>query len=330
MSRKDMKLYRRAPRDLRQRKESAARIAIETGMDQMPTAARKIFREPGAFAWQTMKAFKANQGLLLAGAVAYYALISIVPMLILIAIALSQWIDPAQLLSALDRYLDWLVPGEGHAVVGELETFLAHKQVIGWLLLGTMIFFSGLAFTVLENAMSVIFFHRVAARRRKFIVSVLLPYIYVLCLGIGALLVTLVSGSLQAIGERDIEFLGHTWSLGGLSGVLLYLVGFAGEVFVLTSIYLVMPVGRLKLSHALIGGVTAAVLWEITRHILVWYFRTLSQVNVVYGSLTTAIVVLLSLEMGATLLLFGAQVIAEYERIGRAPVEASPKPLRTS
>ena len=52
---------------MRQRKESAARIAIETGMDQMPTAARKIFHKPGAFAWQTLKAFKANQGLLLAG-----------------------------------------------------------------------------------------------------------------------------------------------------------------------------------------------------------------------------------------------------------------------
>jgi uncharacterized BrkB/YihY/UPF0761 family membrane protein len=38
-------------------------------------------------------------------------------------------------------------------------------------------------------------------------------------------------------------------------------------------------------------------------------------VNVVYGSLTTAIAVLLSLEIAATLLLFGAQVISEYERI---------------
>ena len=79
-----------------------------------------------------------------------------------------------------------------------------------------------------------------------------------------------------------------------------------------------MPVGRLAWRHALIGGVTATVLWEITRHVLVWYFATLSQVTVVYGSLTTAIVVLLSLEIGATLLLFGAQVISEYERIGHA------------
>jgi membrane protein len=165
--------------------------------------------------------------------------------------------------------------------------------------------------------MSVIFMHRVAIRRRRFLVSALLPYFYILILGIGLLLVTLVAGSLQAIGTESVDLFGHVWSLNGLSGVLLYLLGFAGEVFVLTSVYLVMPVGRLVLRHALIGAVTAAVLWEITRHVLTWYFATLSQVSVVYGSLTTAIVVLLSLEIAATLLLFGAQVISEYERIGK-------------
>ena len=65
--------------------------------------------------------------------------------------------------------------------------------------------------------------------------------------GLGLLLVTLVAGSLQAMGEqRRCEFLGRVWSLDGASGVLLYLLGFAGEVFVLASIYLVMPVGRLS------------------------------------------------------------------------------------
>ncbi|MGZ5038786.1 MAG: YihY/virulence factor BrkB family protein [Usitatibacter sp.] len=300
-------------------------------MRLIPTQARKIAAHPGAFALQTLKAFKANQGLLLAGAVAYYALLSIVPLLILIAIALAHFIDAAQLLDALGRYLEWLVPGQSKPIVEELANFLNHRDVIGWVLLVTMIFFSGLAFTVLENAMSVIFLHRVAEKKRRYIVSAVLPYCYILSLGVGALLVTLVSGSLQAMGERDVEFLGHTWSLSNVSGVLLYLLGFVGEVFVLTSIYLVMPVGRLKFTHALMGGVTAAVLWEITRHILVWYFATLSQVSVVYGSLTTAIIVLLSLEFAAILLLFGAQVIAEYERIGRegVVVEPKPKPMRT-
>ena len=286
-----------------------------------------VLKHPGAFALQTLKAFRANQGLLLAGAVAYYALLSIVPLLILTVIALSYVIDQAELLVTLGRYLEWLVPGQSQSIVAELTNFLDHRGVIGWVLLATMIFFSSLAFTVLENAMSVIFIHRVAIRRRHFLVSALLPYCYILFLGLGVLLVTLVSGSLQAIGQESVDFLGYTWSLGGVSGVLLYLLGLGGEIFVLTSVYLVMPVGQLSLRHALIGGLTAALLWEITRHVLVWYFATLSQVGVVYGSLTTAIAVLLSLDLAATLLLLGAQVISEYERIGEADPDAPPKPL---
>jgi len=288
-------------------------------------AAQHVLRHPWHFAWQTLKGFKANQGLLLAGAVAYYALLSIVPLLILAVIALSQVIDQRELLATLGRYLEWLVPSQAEAVVRELANFLDKRQGVGWLLLGTMIFFSSLAFTVLENAMSVIFLHRVVERKRRFIFSVLIPYVYILSLGVGLLLVTLVAGSLQAVGKESVELFGREWSLSGFSGFLLYLLGFAGEVFVLTSVYLVMPAGRLAWRHALIGGITAAVLWEITRHVLVWYFATLSQVTIVYGSLTTAIVVLLSLEVGATLLLFGAQVISEYERLGHtAATRAEP------
>ncbi|MDI1341638.1 YihY/virulence factor BrkB family protein [Polaromonas sp.] len=289
-----------------------------------------VIRHPGAFALRVLRGFRANQGLLLAGAVAYYALLSIVPLLILMAIALSHVIDQSALLEALGRYIGWLAPGQADFIVSELENFLAHRELMGWVLLATMLFFSSLAFTVLENAMSVIFLHRVAIRRRRFLVSALLPYVYILCLGMGLLLVTLVSGSFQALGDQSLEFLGYSWSLSGMSGVLLYLLGLAGEIFVLTSVYLVMPVGKLSLRHALIGGITAALLWEVTRHLLVWYFGTLSQVGLVYGSLTTAIIVLLSLELAATLLLVGAQVISEYERLGTGKQDAPAEPMRTS
>ena len=285
-----------------------------------------VVTHPGAFVLRVLRAFRANQGLLLAGAVAYYTLLSIVPLLILVVIALSRIIDQGDLLATLGRYLEWLIPGQSTPVVAELARFLDHREVIGWVLLGTMVFFSTLAFTVLESAMSVIFLHRVVVRRRHFLVSAIIPYCYILVLGLGLLLTTVVSGALQIIGAESIEFLGRAWSLRGVSGALLYLLGVAGEVFVLTSVYLVMPVGRLSWRHALIGGVTAALLWEITRHVLVWYFGTMSQVSEVYGSLTTAIVVLLSLELAATLLLLGAQVIAEYERVGLDEQVAPPRP----
>ena len=288
-----------------------------------------VLQHPWAFLVQVLKAFQANQGLLLAGAVAYYTLLSLIPLLILIVIALSHLIGQAELLYTVARYLEWLVPGQAQAVTRELSSFLDNGEVIGWVLLLTMIFFSSLAFSMLEKAMSVIFLHRFAVRHRHFLVSALLPYCYILLLGAGLLVVTFVSAVLQTVGHESIAFFGKSWSLSGLSGALLYLLGVAGEIFVLTSIYLVMPVGRLRFRHALIGAVTAAILWEITRHILVWYFATLSQVSTVYGSMTTSIVVLFSLEIAATALLVGAQVISEYERVGKGETRVVPKAIRT-
>ncbi|GGY91804.1 YihY/virulence factor BrkB family protein [Pseudoduganella plicata] len=287
-----------------------------------------VLGHPLRFALQCLTGFRANQGLLLAGAVAYYSLLSIVPLLMLVVVALSHVIDPRELLETIGHYLEWLVPGQSHAIVDEVAHFLDHRDLVGWFLVLTMLFFSSLAFTVLENAMCVIFIHRVAVRRRHYLTSAILPYCYILCLGVGALIVTLVAGGLQVIGAESVRLFGYEWSLHGLSGALLYLLGLSGEVLLLSSIYMVMPVGRLSWQHALIGGVTATVLWEVARHVLVWYFSTLSQVNVVYGSMTTAIVVMFSLEIGATLLLFGAQVIAEYEKVARGDL-APTAPLRT-
>ena len=295
----------------------------------MRDAFSEVLKSPGAFALRSLKAFRKNQGLLLAGAVAYYALLSLVPMLLLALVVLSHFVEPSLLLETLERYLGWLLPGQAPMVVAELSAFIEHRQVLSWVLFATMLFFSSLAFTVLENAMSIIFYHRVVERHRHFMVSVVLPYCYVLALGAGFLLVTMVAGSLVALGEQSIDFLGRAWSLDPVSSFALYVLGVAGEVLIITSLYLVMPVGRLSFRHALIGGVVATVLWELMRHFLVWYFARLSQVGVVYGSLTTAIVVLLSLEIGAALLLLGAQVISEYERLGRPHSDAEPKPMRT-
>lgn len=275
------------------------------------------FRHPLAFFVEAVRQFRAAQGLLLAGAVAYYALLSIVPLLIVSVIALSHVIEQRELLDTIGRYLEWLLPGQSKAILAELANFLAHRDVLGPVLVVTMLFFSGLAFTVLESAMAVLFHHRKADRSRHFLISVAMPYVFIFCVSLGLLLVTVIAGALQLVGQETVELLGHSFSLSGFSGFLLYLLGLVGEIFMLTAVYLVMPVGRLRLRHALLGGVTAALLWEVTRHALVWYFATLSQVSVVYGSLTTAIAVLLSLEIAATLVLFGAQVIAQYERLER-------------
>jgi YihY family inner membrane protein len=285
-------------------------------MDPAASRAQAVLRDPLGFAGDIVSGFRANQGFLLAGAVAYYTLLSIVPMFALILVVLSQLIEPQRLLEITQQYLALVAPGRTAPLMAQIEVFLDNWKLVGVVGLAVMLFFSSLAFTVLENAMSVIFHHRVTIRRRHFLVSAILPYCYMLLLGLGLLVVSVVSSSLDAMEKTGTPIFAAHLLLDDHGARLMYALGVIGEVLLLTSLYLVMPVGRLAWRHALVGGVTAALLWELTRHVLVWYFSTLSFVNVVYGTLATSVVILLSLEAAALILLLGAQVIASYERLG--------------
>lgn len=280
-----------------------------------PTRAEWVLRNPIAFLQRVFASCRRHQLFLLAGAVAYYTLLSLIPMLALFLLGLSQLVAPDQLLEVTHDFLTWLAPDLADNLTREITAFVSNWAVIGGVGLLTLLFFSSLAFTSLENAMSVIFHHRVAIRRRHFLMSAIIPYIYILVLGLGLLLVSALSSALHGLEGKSVYLFGESRSLGGTTRWAMYAIGIFGEVLLLTSLYLVMPVGRLALRHALIGGITATVLWELSRHFLVWYFSTLSIVNIVYGTFAAAVMILLSLEIAALILLFGAQVIAEYERL---------------
>lgn len=275
-----------------------------------------VLKHPARFFLQVLKGFRANQGFLLAGAVAYYTLLSIIPLFALMLVILSKILDPQQVLDTLGRFAGLLVPGEREIFMTQVRAAVADNK-LAFGLVFTLLFFGSMAFTILENAISVIFFHRVAVRRRHFMISALLPYVYILFFGVGLLFVTVIASLLQSMGEGYWAIRGHELGLDRLSFVLIYVLSLAAEIVMLTAIYFVMPVGRLPLRHALVGGAFAGLLWEVARRVLVWYFGTLSTVGEVYGPLTAVIVALLTLEVGSIIVLIGAQVIAEYERLGR-------------
>jgi len=55
---------------------------------------RKVMNQPGSFTLQVLKAFQKNQGLLLAGALAYYILLSVIPLFTLVLLMLSHVVVP--------------------------------------------------------------------------------------------------------------------------------------------------------------------------------------------------------------------------------------------
>jgi membrane protein len=270
-----------------------------------------------AFGGRVVSGFQRSQGFLLAGAVAYYTLLAIVPLFVVLLVGLSHVVDEQRLLDTVASNLQLVIPSQAAVVTAQVESFLAHREVVGIVGLLALVFFSSTAFTVIESAMAIIFYHRTRAQHRHFLVSVLLPYVFMMMIGVGLLLTTVISSALHAM--REVRVFEHTWPPAGLPGVVLYLLGVVGLALLLTAFYMVLPVGQIRFGHALAGGVTATVLWEVARHVMVWYFAKLSMVNVVYGAMAAAIVVLLTLEAAAVILLFGGEVIAEIDRtrVGR-------------
>lgn len=268
----------------------------------------------GRTAREVLVGFHHSQGLLLSGAVAYYTLLSLVPLFGLLLIALSHVVSQERLIRTAAANLELLVPAHAAAITDHVRQFLAHRQVIGVFGLGVLLFFSAMAFGVLESVMARIFHHRSAARPRHPLLSAVIPYLFVTLLGAGLLVVTMISGALEVMSRFSVALGGHLLPLAGLSRALLHVLGMAGVALILTALYTVLPRQRISMRTAAAGAVAATLLWELVRRMLVWYFATLSMVDVIYGSLATAVVMLATLEAASLIVLLGAQAVAVLER----------------
>ncbi|KXS39038.1 MAG: ribonuclease BN [Halomonadaceae bacterium T82-2] len=270
------------------------------------------------FSTRVLKAFFANRGILLAGGVGYNVLLSTIPLFALLCVLLTHVVSEQRLLGIIAIQAQHLAPTHADVILDSVRTLVDSRDLVG--LVGTLVllFFSSFAFRMLEDSIALIFHQPDNPHKRRFWVSALLPYAFMLVLGAGLLALTLLVAMGDAVNQLLVLLLDVELPSALFAKVTLNLLSFVGMFGLFSAIYKVMPVVRIAMQRALIGGFVAALLWELVRLGLGYYFANLSYVNAVYGSLATLIVVLLGLEIGAIILLLGAQVIAELERSARA------------
>lgn len=268
-----------------------------------------------------LKRFSGNKGLLLAGAVGYNALLSVIPLLAVILFVVSFFVDEQAILEVIAAEIHLIAPGQSGAITAVLHEFWEGREVFGGIAIGVLLFLSSIAFRMLEDAMHVVFRHHKEREPRHPLISWGIAFAYIGIITLALMLLTIATTAYETIETVDIHFFDAEIALGGYSSSLLKAAGFLGEIALFASFYRVLPVAQVRYKLAIVGGVVAATLWEITRTILVYYFASLSLVNVVYGSLATVIIVLLSLEIASVILLLGAQVIAELEITAEAGLE---------
>jgi YihY family inner membrane protein len=277
----------------------------------------KIFR----FAIRVLRDFfLRNHGLLLTAAVAYNMMLSLIPLSAVLMVIFSHFIDGTLLLETITAEISLIAPGFVPTLTEVLTGFLRTRELIGWVGGISLLLFSSLAFRVMEDAIAIIFHRPIQPLKRKFWVSALMPYLFILIVAGGLIIITAVNAVIDAQDQKNHQFLGIDALLHRHVNHLIYLIGVLGLVLLFTLFYKIMPVAKVSFRRALAGGLTATILWEIVRHLLVSYYTKISVVNVLYGSMATIIIVLLTLEAVALILLLGAQVIADLQRSANAGI----------
>ena len=91
-----------------------------------------------------------------------------------------------------------------------------------------------------------------------------------------------------------------------------------------------IPNTQVNWNAALAGGLVGGSLWLFLNIFNAFQLSRVVGMSKIYGSALAVIpIFLVGLYFSWFVVLFGAQVISEYERIGRADAARAPKPMRT-
>lgn len=250
-----------------------------------------------------------------AAAISYFALFSLFP-LVLLATALFGIVLRNEELQA--RVVDAIVseiPVQAPNVANSLRALADLGPTLSIVsLLGALLSSSALA-TAVRSALDVAFS---VQRGRPFVRAKLVDYVVVLTAGALLLSSTIATTGWQIVqAQADSRLsavggqLSWLWSAGAFAipPLLAFLT------FLL--LYRVLPHRAARLLHVWPGALLAAVAFELTKAGFATYVASFSNYQVVYGSLGGVIALLFWVYVSANILLFGAEVSAEYGHVMR-------------
>lgn len=292
---------------------------------------RRWIRALRTGAWYGSRKFAHDRTTLLAAALAYRTVFSLIPMLVLAVVAVRSFSDPDALRG---RIFDWFAldqitvslpdpePGAEDQVVDLAEVVdrfvdkamtritAINFTAIAAVGIGILIYAALSLLIQMEQAFNAVYG---ATAGRKLVLRLTI-YWSVLTLGsltlvmsfavsdwIGSTLRTLPGGAaVTSVLAQFITTVGVTW-------------------LVLTFAYVCMPTTRVKLRAAAIGAVVAAILWEIAKRGLTLFVgvATTGQVSI-YGSLALIPIFLLWIQVTWMIVLIGLQITYAIQNFSNA------------
>lgn len=259
-----------------------------------------------------------------AAAIAFYVLVSIFPLLLLIISIGSlilgggeQDIRTVQhIVENLSNQLlsETIAPEVRDALVNEIlkvvnvsPTFTVLSVLLG-LLTGTQVFL------ILESAMNQVWR---AERARPFWLSRLLALLMMVITGLVLLIAIGLINTIHFLGNLYIPLWNRELSeipvLRTLFPFLVaYFVPFLLTTLIFGVVYRILPLKRVTWHSALPGALFAAFVWVIFVRLFGFYVAEFANYSIVYGSLAGIILLLFLFYYGSLIMLIGAEIAAVY------------------
>ncbi len=272
------------------------------------------------FCMDTINEFLDKNCPYIAGAIAFYTLISIFPLLLAI-ISVLGYLGPASMEEQQELALRTadIIPvssdfiGETVASVVESRVVTGIVGIFGLLWGATVVF--GAIRKGINAAWGI-------TRPRPFLKERLIDFALVIGAGILLFIVLLSSPTLSFVRGAsgllapESEFFNHTiWNV--ISRLIL--PSFAFATFLV--LYRFIPNTAVKLSNVWAGALLASLAFDAANLAFVWYVQNYGHYNLLYGSLGTILATLTWVYLSAIILLFGALVTSRYS----AYVESLPQ-----
>lgn len=194
-----------------------------------------------------------------------------------------------------------LVPAAGDVVQTQLQEFISHTARLTAFSLFFLLISALLLLFTIEETLNKIW--RVEDSRS--LIQRILSYWAVLTLApllMGASLSLtsyIVSTALE--GEGDVA---------QARSIFLAVLPFLFVVLAFVLLYMAVPNKPIKFRHALVGGVTAALLFELTKRAFTWYVSNFHSYEVIYGALSSIPIFLIWVYVSWLVVLVGAEVTA--------------------
>jgi len=262
--------------------------------------------------WDTVINYQNNGDVNQAAAIALYAILSFIPLFILTFIMVGEFFgsNPAirqDLIDGIRRFHPYFT-GDMLRQLGEIEH---KKQLLGWVGIISLIWFSSLIFGAMETAFNLIFRSKTI---RNYFFSKLLG-IAMIPLGWAVAMTSMVITTVatvimhQPLLAEGLSLLPFFRSF-FFRTALPYLV----TVAFFTLVYKIIPPVKVRIGAALAGAAVFAALLEAAKHFFAWYLSNYTRYNVIFGDLEAIIIVLIWIFYVALIFLFCAELIASYQR----------------